>query len=136
MSPLLRGRTDLEQYYAGLSTAENVVIVPQGGVKRRPGTEHIDKPINIIGPYLSSQFTATMPEGGTPANLNDFSTTTKGTSTTNIGVLGTGANADYVVALYDMSALTLGIVFVDVQNIQLTTANNRDSPPPLPTEVP
>ena len=123
LSPLLRGRTDLEQYYAGLSTAENVVIVPQGGVKRRPGTEHIDKPINIMGAYLSSQFTATMPEGGTPANLNDFSTTTKGTSTTNIGVLGTGANADYVVALYDMSALTLGIVFVDVQNIQLTTAN-------------
>jgi len=27
LSPLLKGRTDLNQYYAGLQTAENVVIV-------------------------------------------------------------------------------------------------------------
>ena len=38
LSPLLRGRTDINQYYQGLQTAKNVVLVPQGGVKRRPGT--------------------------------------------------------------------------------------------------
>ncbi len=117
LSPLLRGRTDLEQYYAGLSTAENVVIVPQGGVKRRPGTEHIDKPINIIGPYLSSQFTATMPKGGTVANINDFNPATKTLTTSAID-----AN-EYVVAHYDMSATTLGMMFIDVLNIQLSVVN-------------
>ena len=127
LSPLLKGRTDLNQYYAGLQTADNVVIVPQGGVKRRPGTEHIDKPINIMGAYLSTQFTATMPRGGTPANLNDFSEATKGTTTDNIGVLGTGANADYIVAQYDLSSTTTGIVFIDVQNIQLTLSNTDTS---------
>ena len=32
LSPLLKGRTDLEQYYKGAQDAEGVVIVPQGGV--------------------------------------------------------------------------------------------------------
>jgi hypothetical protein len=41
LSPLMRGRTDINQYYQGLQTANNVVLVPQGGVKRRPGTEYI-----------------------------------------------------------------------------------------------
>ena len=127
LSPLLKGRTDLNQYYAGVETAENVVIVPQGGLKRRPGTEHIDKPINIMGAYLTSQLTATMPRGGTPANLNDFSDTTKGTTTTNIGVLGTGSNADYIVAQYDLTSTTTGIAFIDVQNIQLTLVNTNTS---------
>ena len=43
LSPLLKGRTDLNQYYAGSSTAENVVIVPQGGLKRRAGTSVVAK---------------------------------------------------------------------------------------------
>lgn len=37
LSPLLYGNTSLQQYYNGLQKAENVVIVPQGGVKRRAG---------------------------------------------------------------------------------------------------
>ena len=37
VDPLLRGRIDLNQYYSALKTAENVVIIPQGGVRRRPG---------------------------------------------------------------------------------------------------
>ena len=41
LDPLLRARTDLEQYKNGLETAENVIIQPQGGLKRRPGTEYI-----------------------------------------------------------------------------------------------
>jgi len=42
LSPLLKGRIDLQQYYQGVETARNVVIVPQGGMKRRAGTEYID----------------------------------------------------------------------------------------------
>lgn len=37
MDPLLRGRTDLQQYYAAVALAENVQFEPQGGFSRRPG---------------------------------------------------------------------------------------------------
>ena len=33
LSPLLKGRIDLQQYYQGAETARNLVIVPQGGLK-------------------------------------------------------------------------------------------------------
>ena len=122
LSPLLKGRTDLNQYYAGLQTADNVVIVPQGGVKRRPGTEHIDEPVAQLGPYVTGTFTATMPNGGTPANINDFDLATVGLTTTNIGTSGTGAT-EYVVAHYNMSTTTNGIRFIDVQDIKLTVDN-------------
>ena len=122
LSPLLKGRTDLNQYYAGLQTADNVVIVPQGGVKRRPGTEHIDEPVAQLGPYVTGTFTATMPNGGTPANINDFNPATVGLTTTNIGTSGTGAT-EYVVAHYNMSTTTNGIRFIDVQDIKLTVDN-------------
>ena len=38
LDPKLLGRIDLDAYYSGLQTAKNVLILPQGGVKRRPGT--------------------------------------------------------------------------------------------------
>tara|TARA_R110000824_G_scaffold102941_1_gene244875 strand:- start:3201 stop:5546 length:2346 start_codon:yes stop_codon:yes gene_type:complete len=41
IDPLLRSRIDLKQYYSGLQTAENVVVLPQGGVKRREGLKFI-----------------------------------------------------------------------------------------------
>ena len=41
LDPLLRSRTDLQQYQNGLEAARNVVIQPQGGVRRRDGLEFI-----------------------------------------------------------------------------------------------
>lgn len=41
LDPLLRSRVDLQQYQNALAKATNVVIQPQGGLKRRPGTKHI-----------------------------------------------------------------------------------------------
>jgi len=120
LSPLLKGRVDLDQYYQGMETAENVLIVPQGGLKRRAGTQHVDTAENIIKPFVSSEITATMPEGGTAANINDFNPATVGLTTTNIGVLGTGANADYVVALYNISGESNLSKFIDVKNIKLS----------------
>tara|TARA_R110002050_G_scaffold74965_3_gene160758 strand:- start:12370 stop:14997 length:2628 start_codon:yes stop_codon:yes gene_type:complete len=122
LSPLLKGRTDLNQYYAGVQTAENVVIVPQGGLKRRPGTEHIDEVLSQIGPYLTGTFTATMPNGGTPANINDFNPATVGLTTTNIGTSGTGST-EYIVAHYNMASTSSGIRFIDVQDVKLTVDN-------------
>lgn len=37
----LSGRVDVKQYYNGMSEGENVVCLPQGGVKRRPGMQFI-----------------------------------------------------------------------------------------------
>ena len=194
LSPLLKGRIDLDQYYQGMQTAENVLIVPQGGLKRRAGTQHVDTAENILVPFIFSglgqlftftvttglpivgatytnnsstftvlsftgsglpytvyaertvgtndptasgtltktvstpnliysaftTFTSSMPEGGTVANINDFDRSTVGLTTTNIGVLGTGANPDYVVALYNVLGTTDRGRFIDVKDIKLS----------------
>lgn len=41
LSPLLDGRTDISRYYNGVKTLENFVILPSGGIKRRPGTYYV-----------------------------------------------------------------------------------------------
>lgn len=41
LDPLLRSRTDLEQYQNALESAKNVVVQPQGGVRRRPGLKFL-----------------------------------------------------------------------------------------------
>jgi hypothetical protein len=41
LDPLLLGRIDIQAYYNGLRTASNILTLPQGGVKRRPGQEFL-----------------------------------------------------------------------------------------------
>ena len=41
LDPLLRSRVDIPQYENALAKATNVIIQPQGGARRRPGTKHI-----------------------------------------------------------------------------------------------
>ena len=41
LDPKLRARIDLQQYFNGLETAQNVVIQPQGGLVRRDGTRYL-----------------------------------------------------------------------------------------------
>jgi hypothetical protein len=41
LDPLLRSRIDLAQYNNALSKATNVLVQPQGGIRRRPGLKHI-----------------------------------------------------------------------------------------------
>lgn len=41
LDPLLRARVDLAQYTNALAKATNVVIQPQGGLRRRAGSKHI-----------------------------------------------------------------------------------------------
>ena len=42
LDPQLVGRIDLEAYYAGVRTATNVLNIPQGGLKKRPGMQYIN----------------------------------------------------------------------------------------------
>lgn len=41
IDPKIHGRIDLQQYYNALETAQNIVIQPQGGFARRPGTKYV-----------------------------------------------------------------------------------------------
>jgi hypothetical protein len=41
LDPLLRARVDLQAYSNALAKATNVLIQPQGGLRRRPGLKHI-----------------------------------------------------------------------------------------------
>ena len=41
IDPKIHGRIDLQQYYNALETAQNIVIQPQGGFTRRPGTKYL-----------------------------------------------------------------------------------------------
>lgn len=41
LDPKLKGRIDKQIYYDGLETANNVIVLPQGGVTRRPGFEYL-----------------------------------------------------------------------------------------------
>ena len=70
LSPLLKGRIDLAQYYQGVQTAKNVVIVPQGGMKRRPGAEYVQTVINTLSRNTT---VPTIPTGigGNAGNIND-----------------------------------------------------------------
>jgi len=42
LSPLLYGRTDLAMFYQAVEEATNVLSIPQGGLKKRPGTKYVD----------------------------------------------------------------------------------------------
>lgn len=41
LDPLLLSRSDIEQYRTGLKQGKNVVLIPQGGCKRRPGLKYL-----------------------------------------------------------------------------------------------
>jgi len=121
LSPLLKGRTDLDQYYAGCETAANVLIVPQGGLKRRAGTAFIDEPTKQLQRVATTYITATMPNGGTAANLNDGDRSTFGTTTAAIGT-----TANYIVAHYDvLVSYAERLDFINIYDIQFTI-NNSD----------
>ena len=114
LSPLLNGRTDLDQYYKGAQTAENVVIVPQGGVKRRPGTKFVD--VTLKGNVRQTAVNPTTDStgaGAVVANLNDGDANTYFTSDADLGT-ATG----YIVAEYNLG-VTYDAEFVTIDNASL-----------------
>ena len=115
LSPLLKGRIDINQYYQAVETAENVVIVPQGGMRRRPGTEFITECVKGIS---KKSPTYTMPNGGTSSVLNDGDDTTSTSTTTPIGTTD-----PYVVAKMDL-LVDLPMRFIDLRQISLSTGTS------------
>jgi hypothetical protein len=109
LSPLLKGRVDIDQYYQGAEVAKNLVIVPQGGMKRRAGTQYVEKALNVINRKFG--YVPSMPEGGTGSVIADGSDSTT-TSTTD----PLNSEATYVVAQYDLTTAQ-ELEFVDIRKI-------------------
>lgn len=40
LSPRMEGRSDTQAFFQGVSTLENMIVLPQGGVEKRPGTQY------------------------------------------------------------------------------------------------
>ena len=119
LSPLLKGRIDINQYYQAVETAENVVIVPQGGMRRRPGTEFIAQTIRNL---VNWAYTGSMPNGGNPSILEGVSDTT--TTSTTVAI---GTTNDYVVIKGDRGTTNIAETeFVDIRRISLSSGTSTE----------
>lgn len=104
--PLLAQREDVGAYYSAAKTLSNVVILPQGGAKRREGFRAIGPARGDIIQHDQSGWTPTAPNGGTAVNFdNVFSDLT---TTTTIGT-----TTEYVVVQLDCVA-PIRVSVVDV----------------------
>ena len=72
MTPLLEGRTDIDKYYSGCKTLENMLVFSQGGATRRPGTkfiaaapEEINYPVEFYFGYYPASVSASISKYGT-----------------------------------------------------------------------
>jgi hypothetical protein len=54
LDPLLRSRVDLAQYNNALAKATNVVVQPQGGIRRRPGLKYLAELPNSSTPSAAN----------------------------------------------------------------------------------
>ena len=117
LDPLMMGRSDTEFYTAAVETATNVICIPEGGLKRRPGTLYIDRLHRQLTRFAAPTITA--PNGGTAANANDDDEATDVVTTTNISTTN-----PYVIVHYDMGA-AIDIACIDVVLARLTTATNN-----------
>lgn len=108
----LRSRTDLRYYYSGAGKLRNLLVKPQGGAVRRPGTQYLDTvPFQIT--RVSSSVTATAPNGGTASNANDDSE-----STAVLTTAGVGTTNPFVIVHYDLASAKT-IQFADAVGLKV-----------------
>lgn len=86
LDPAMLARDDIDQYYGALATAKNILTLPQGGFKRRPGLEHIDR---VLGGSLTKvSTTSTTPNTGSIGITNLYASHQEDAgSSVSIGVL-------------------------------------------------
>ena len=119
LSENIKARTDLEQYYQGMEIATNVVTTPQGGVKRRMGSEFIDVPqgktVRITGSFTFSS--SNVRSGSNVNNIADNDLSTVGEFD------GIGSNADVVIWQNTFSnnpTFTKTVSFIDLVGIKFS----------------
>lgn len=136
LDPLLRARVDLTAYNNALAKATNVLIQPQGGLRRRPGTKHIFELPNSSTPsagngvrLVSFQFSVAdsymlcfthnrmyvIKNGAVVANING----------TGNNYLTTSISSDIVDDMcWTQSADTLIVVHPDLQPVRITRTSD------------
>lgn len=116
LDPLMKGRSDLEKYYGAAEKLTNAWVINQGGVKRRPGLEYLDRLHRVVTREVSPTITA--PNGGTASNANDNNTSTVVLTTNNISTTN-----PYVVVHYDLGTAK-DIAFVDIVGATITAGSS------------
>lgn len=117
LDPRMASRTDVRQYYQGMSIGENVVSVPLGGVKRRPGQKFVSQ-LGFMQTARHTTATATAPNGGTANNAKDDDPDTVVLTTVNIAMVN-----PYVVVHYDLGS-PQAIRAWDVVGAELTSGTS------------
>ncbi len=120
LDPLLAGRVDVKYYYNGVERLRNMLPLPQGGVRRRPGLEFIDEQMRQIT-RVTAGVTATAPNGGTAANAIDDSTSTEVVTTANISTTN-----PYVVVHYDLGSAKT-ILLADIVGAKLSAGSSNST---------
>ena len=119
LSPLIKGNSSLAQYYQGLEQASNVLVVPQGGVKRRAGLEFVA--LNVPSLAIVAPSAVTMANGGSTTNVSDDDLSTSSTTTSPIGT--TSASSSYVIAQFDFGTAK-NVYFADVDQLEIIPNGN------------
>jgi hypothetical protein len=117
LDPRAASRIDVAQYYQGMSRGDNVVPVPLGGVKRRPGTKYVTQLYGENTSVMGSA-TASAPNGGVAANAIDDNLATSLTTTTDIGTTD-----EYVVVEVNLGG-EVQFDFVEIRGIRVTSSSS------------
>ncbi|MCK5642459.1 MAG: hypothetical protein KAJ19_16755, partial [Gammaproteobacteria bacterium] len=121
LTPRMRRRTDIKQYYQSAEIMNDVLLFPQGGCYVRPGLEFKEEILNTPTPVdlTAGGVTVTAPGGGTAANAIDGDRTTFVVSGA-IGVID-----PFVVAHIDLGAASV-IMFADVYDFNLSASSTDE----------
>lgn len=131
LDPRCVGRRDLKAYASSLALAVNLLPLPQGPVRRRPGLRHADWIRNRLELVDLSGVTVTAPNGGDGPDL-----ITGETPFQTVTALGT--TDGYVIAELDFGA-PVEIGLVDLINFALVpagTSTGDPDPDPSPPQFP
>ncbi|MFO0390189.1 MAG: discoidin domain-containing protein [Alphaproteobacteria bacterium] len=120
IDPLAAVREDVAFFYNGLEDATNVLNFPQGGVRRRPGNQHVAELAPVLSAISYSGSTATAPEGGTASNATDGNEATLLTTVNNLSTTN-----PFVIFHVDF-AVAKSVLAVDVINYALSTGALSD----------
>lgn len=120
LDPKLAAREDIVFFYNGLKSANNGVIIPQGGFTRRGGLQWARELAPVLAAISLSGATVTAPQGGTASLGHDGDDATFITTTGNIGTTN-----PFVVAHVDFTA-SKTVTAVDIINFKLSSGSLDD----------
>jgi hypothetical protein len=132
LSDVIKSRTDLDQYYKGVQTAANVLTAPQGGIKRRMGSEFIDTPQGTISRMTSEDGGQTF----SGSNASNLSYMTDGSLLTTASFDNIGTTDGYVAWELELGADNnsqfgfidiLGIQFIDLTQTPLVPSEDEST---------